>query len=264
MHIVYPKELEQFQEQVFNTLTRSGLRFKTHPQIKGVQPDVIVFHPDRTTTLIEAKLWKPTPETIERAAGQASSYQKLTGATRVFIVLPELKTDQLRQGVVGLNDLLTVLLAQPAEASKPVKKGPATGAKKKATPKPKRTIFAAMPFAADYDDVFFVAMAPAAKDLNATCIRIDKEEFVGDIPSRIRQDIQKSAAVIIDMSGANPNVLYEAGFAHALGKPAVHISSTPLKKLPFDVSHDNTLQYSTGQTYKLKDALFKRLKAVLP
>jgi hypothetical protein len=121
-----------------------------------------------------------------------------------------------------------------------------------------------MPFAAEYDDVFFVAMVPAAQDLNATCIRVDQEEFVGDIPSRIKKDIKRSSAVIVDLSGAKPNVLYEAGFAHALGKPTVHICSTPVKDLPFDVSHDNTLVYSTGQTYKLKEKLLNRLKAVLP
>jgi hypothetical protein len=103
---LYPKELEQFQKQVFTLLARSRLRFKTHPQIKGVQPDVIVWHPDGTTTLLEAKLWTPTAESIARAAEQASSYQTLTGATRAFIVLPELKRNQLRPGVVGLDDLL--------------------------------------------------------------------------------------------------------------------------------------------------------------
>ena len=36
--------------------------------------------------------------------------------------------------------------------------------------------------------------------------------------------IKESDAVIADLSGAAPNVLYEAGFAHALDIETIHIS----------------------------------------
>ena len=63
----------------------------------------------------------------------------------------------------------------------------------------------------------------------------NRVEFAGDIVDEIRRLIEASIAVIIDLSEAKPNVLYEAGYVHALGKPTVHICSTPMSGLPFDV-----------------------------
>ncbi len=58
-------------------------------------------------------------------------------------------------------------------------------------------------------------------------------------------------------------MLYEVGYAHALRRPTIHISSTPMGEVPFDVAHDNTIAYGMGQTHALRDRLAKRLPAVL-
>jgi hypothetical protein len=256
---------EPVEEQVATLLKEHRLKFEKEPFIGGVSPDFLVRHPDGTVSVIEVKSWEPSPESVARAAEQAARYQKLTGAARAFVVLPSLPPQLIKPGVVGISELASVLLAQPRTSPEEKKKGRAKRRARKTTKTriSAPVIFVAMPFDEQYDDVFFVAVVPAAKDLNATCIRVDQEEFVGDIPSRIRKDIRRSSAVIVDLSGARPNVLYEAGFAHALGKPAVHICSTPIGQLPFDVSHNNTLVYSQGQTYRLKDKLLRRLEAVL-
>jgi len=120
-----------------------------------------------------------------------------------------------------------------------------------------------MPFDPSYDDTFLVAMAHAAKTVNAACKRVDRTEFVGDIVEEIRRLIDASIAVIVDLSEGRPNVLYEAGYAHALGKPSVHISSTPLSDLPFDVRNWNTIPYTRGGTMILRGPLSTRLKAVV-
>ena len=127
----------------------------------------------------------------------------------------------------------------------------------------KKKIFAAMPFLEKYDDVFFVAMRYAADQLGAVCERIDTEEFTGDIIQEIKERIKTSAAVLGDLSGSNPNVLYEVGYAQGADIPTVHICSTPLSKLPFDVKPWNTIPYKIGQTHLLKDKLVTRLRAVL-
>ena len=76
--------------------------------------------------------------------------------------------------------------------------------------------------------------------------------------------IRKAMAVIVDLSESKPNVLYEAGFAHALKKPCAHICSTPTDKLPFDLAQWKTTLYQPGQTHKLRKDLTQRLKAILP
>ena len=68
--------------------------------------------------------------------------------------------------------------------------------------------------------------------------RLSLETDGGEIPmaaydlgaslTDVRTLIRESSAVICDLSEARPNVLYEAGFAHALDKPTIHICSTPL------------------------------------
>jgi nucleoside 2-deoxyribosyltransferase len=124
-------------------------------------------------------------------------------------------------------------------------------------------VFAAMPFSPSYDDVYFVAMAQAAKESGLECRRVDRQEFEGDIVDEIKRMIRESRAVIADLSGGKPNVLYEVGFAHALGRPTIHICSGPLSKLPFDVRNWRTLEYKRGQTHRLARILAKRLRAVL-
>jgi hypothetical protein len=127
----------------------------------------------------------------------------------------------------------------------------------------KRTVFAAMPFAGEYDDTYFIAMSHAAEQVGAECKRVDRKEFSDDIVAEIKRLITSSIAVIVDLSEAKPNVLYEAGYAHALKKPTVHICSTPLSELPFDVRNWNTIPYRRGQTALLKEPLVRRLKAVM-
>jgi hypothetical protein len=99
--------------------------------------------------------------------------------------------------------------------------------------------------------------------VGATCKRVDKEDFAGDIVSEIKSLIQQSVAVVADLSGSKPNVLFELGYAQGLSRPTVHICSTPLDQLPFDVRNWNVLPYVVGQTHRLKDALARRLRTVL-
>ena len=74
-----------------------------------------------------------------------------------------------------------------------------------------------MPFKEDFDDVYFVAMSDAAVLVGPTCIGIDKEYFQGDIVQKLKQDIKDSIAMIADIYGANPNVLYDPVFLMELG-----------------------------------------------
>lgn len=107
-------------------------------------------------------------------------------------------------------------------------------------------------------------MTRAAQQVGSVCRRVDQEDFTGDVVSEIERLIRTSEAVIVDLSETKPNVLYEAGYAHALdNKPVVHISSSPLSNLPFDVSHWNTLSYSAGRTYALRAPLTRRLRVAI-
>ena len=120
-----------------------------------------------------------------------------------------------------------------------------------------------MPFAAKYDDVFYLAMAYAAEKNGVTCKRVDREEFQGNIVDEVKKLIKTAAAVFVDLSESKPNVLYEAGYAHALDKQCIHMCSTDISRLPFDVAQWKTTSYQHGQVHKLRETLTKRLAEVL-
>src|SRR6185436_18988176 len=126
-----------------------------------------------------------------------------------------------------------------------------------------RTIFAAMPFSGLYEDAFFVAITYAAEKVGAAAKRVDQDPFEGDVVERIETLIRSSAAVVADLSESRPNVLYEVGFARALGIPTIPICSTPLSDLPFDVRNWNTLAYAKGRTHELRERLAERIRAAL-
>jgi len=52
-------------------------------------------------------------------------------------------------------------------------------------------------------------------------IRVDKIQDSGNISQQIVERIATSKLIVADLSGERPNCYYEAGFAHALGKPVV-------------------------------------------
>ncbi len=124
-------------------------------------------------------------------------------------------------------------------------------------------VFAAMPFAAQFDDTFWSAMVPACRDLKAECERVDHQIYEGEIPNKIRHMINRCRAVIADLSGTRPNVLYEMGYAEGVGKPVIPICATPFEEIPFDVRNRNILAYEFGRTHRLAQPLRERLHALI-
>ncbi len=267
------REGEELARRVARSLDGAGIDYESQPSIGGLRPDFLIHGPEGETVVVETKAWPPDRASVARAIGQAEHYKRVTSADHAFLVLRELRKDQPERGVVNderLVGALTEFFARSGrgKARRTSKKGAdaekAAPARKDAPRNAvRRTVFAAMPFKPEYDDTFFVAMAHAAEEVDAACSRVDRSEFSGDVVEEIRRQIRASVAVIVDLSESKPNVLYEAGFAHALGKPAVHICSTPLDALPFDVRNWNTLQYVKGGTSALRAPLARRLRSVL-
>ena len=72
--------------------------------------------------------------------------------------------------------------------------------------------------------------------------RADDLEHQGEIIDEIREAIRTYDVILADTTGANPNVCYEVGFAHALDRPTILICQTG-EKLPFDLRGTNHLMY---------------------
>lgn len=245
-----------FEQQVGDTLRGSGFQVKQNVAVGGLAPDFVAITPHGGTIVIESKAWKPSQRNLARAAAQVKLYKAATRSEAAYIVIKDLQKSRPKEGLLAISDLSEVL-------SKSVTVGKeGAGVMPQVTPV-QRIVFAAMPFAAAYDDVFFVAMTYAAESNKAVCKRVDHDEFSGDIVERIKALIRSSIAVIADLSESKPNVLYETGFAHALDLPTVHVCSTEHSSLPFDVRNWNTISYVKGQTFQLRQPLSERLRALL-
>lgn len=70
--------------------------------------------------------------------------------------------------------------------------------------------------------------------------------------------------IVVDFTGRNPNVMYETGIAHTLGKTVIPITQS-IDDIPSDLGHHRALKYLPNeQGYRdLSNDLYKRLKVVM-
>lgn len=88
-------------------------------------------------------------------------------------------------------------------------------------------------------------------------------ETPGLITDQIWYGIRRADVVIADISGSNPNVFYELGLAHALGKEVV-IAAQGLERPPFDVSTARLLRYELADLDSFTAKLRRSFASVSP
>ena len=66
---------------------------------------------------------------------------------------------------------------------------------------------------------------------------------------KIYHEIETSDFIIADLSDKNPNVFYELGYAHALGKLCILITKSA-DNIPFDLKHKRHIVYSSLSSLK--------------
>ncbi|MFC2077961.1 restriction endonuclease [Candidatus Bipolaricaulota bacterium] len=123
-----------------------------------------------------------------------------------------------------------------------------------------KRVFVIMPFSDEMLDVFILGIRWAASALGVVAERADDLEHNGEIICEVREAIRDYAVVVGDTSGANPNVCYEVGYAHALDKPTILICRKG-EQLPFDLQGTNHLIYPN--VLGLREPLKARLAAAL-
>ena len=120
-----------------------------------------------------------------------------------------------------------------------------------------------IPFAAEYNTVYD-AIRQTCNTLNLTCYRADDLWANSTIIQDIFDLLFVSHIVIVDYTGRNPNVLYETGIAHTLGKVVIPITQS-YEDIPSDLKPHRALKYLPNNEglEELKDGLTKRIRTIL-
>ena len=116
-----------------------------------------------------------------------------------------------------------------------------------------------MPFSLEFRDVYG-AIKAACEDAGFVCKRADDIWEHSILIQDIFRLIFTSKIVISDFTGRNPNVMYESGIAHTLGKVVIPITQNG-KDIPFDLIHHRYLNYlpNTQGLAELRESLKGKL-----
>lgn len=99
-----------------------------------------------------------------------------------------------------------------------------------------------------YEDalqVFEYVILPACKKHGIEPVRADGIAKSGEITDQIFRHLAEDEVVIADVSGGNPNVMYELGLRHTTGLLTIQIGE--YGQLPFDVTAVRTIQFSRSE-----------------
>lgn len=103
------------------------------------------------------------------------------------------------------------------------------------------TCFVMMPLRAQHSQALYEkCLEPLLASLGYSPVRADRVHGSQSVLEDIVELVRASALIIADATAANANVMYELGYAHALGKPVIIICKAPGRgslgeKLPFDI-----------------------------
>jgi len=125
--------------------------------------------------------------------------------------------------------------------------------------------FIVMPFHSLFEAEYERVIRPAVLDAGLDCVRGDEIFTRQSIVHDIWKSIRKARVVIAELSGRNPNVMYETGLAHAIGKPIIFVTRAE-QDVPFDLRTLRYIYYDPNNPFwgeDLRTQLTKVLRQVI-
>jgi len=117
--------------------------------------------------------------------------------------------------------------------------------------------FILMPFEETFQPIYEDHIRPTIQAQGLTCMRADDIRGTTLITRDIWEKINRARFLVADLSGQNPNVFYEVGLAHALGKDVLLLTQT-MTDVPFDLKALRCIVYSyTPRGMKEMEAALK-------
>lgn len=184
------------------------------------QPSALAFHrflEDRTTQdfcVVELKgEWLDLPPQVQEATVDAVALQ---------VIQSELSRTKVNTTMIPFNPIF-------GQNTYPIQDN---------------LVFVLMPFEPGLTAVYNNIVKPAVESKGLVARRADDITSNNAIMNDIWKSICEARFIIADLSGRNPNVMYELGIAHTVGKETILIHQTGGdNKYPFDISHIRIIGY---------------------
>jgi nucleoside 2-deoxyribosyltransferase len=202
-------------------------------------------------------LQAPQARDLSEAQAKASAAEADAAELRIKLSLAEEANLQLRESFTTFERTINTVL----EHLKPKDREAATEAVERAvkarSDRPRRTarqlpgveenptqLFVLMPFRTELEPIYSI-IREAAERAGLRVIRADEMVAPGQITAQISDAIARSGLIVADITGQNPNVLFEVGMATSLGKNILIISQDR-ERIPFDIAHQRVLFYDNS------------------
>ena len=122
-------------------------------------------------------------------------------------------------------------------------------------------MFVVCPFKDEFNAIYEDQIKQVVEsELSMLCIRADEIYSNGPIIEDIWRLINEARVIVADMTERNPNVFYEVGLAHAIGKDVVLLAQD-VNDIPFDLRHLRTIIYKND--FRGQKALYDALRKTL-
>jgi len=130
-----------------------------------------------------------------------------------------------------------------------------------------KLVFVLMPFDEDLTRIYQSIIKPTVESMGLICRRADDYKTSRAIIQDIWKAICEARIIIADLTNLNPNVMYELGIAHTVGKETILIYQRKEKeiKFPFDLIHIRRIEYEDTALggKKLENDLKETIKTIL-
>lgn len=122
----------------------------------------------------------------------------------------------------------------------------------------KLCIVVLIPVDKSFDDIYQLGIQQACQELGIDCQRIAVQYYTDNSLTTIQNQIAEADLLIADLTGKNPHVFFQLGYACGNGRKPLLLAQQ-VADIPFDLQHYNHIVYD-GQINTLRAELTKKLQ----
>jgi hypothetical protein len=108
-------------------------------------------------------------------------------------------------------------------------------------------VFTIIPYETRFLELYKSIIEPTIRSYGFTALLAGQEVKPGKADDQIHDFIKSSDFCIADLTGSNPNVMYEIALAHSLQKPIILLTNGETNDIPFDIRQYRTIKYDRDE-----------------